>query len=93
MSDETKSKLTEWMADLVKSVGFPIMVSCAVLYFGFQQIEVLTAESRENNMFIRERLTDMVADNTAAVKLFAQQVEKIAVQNQQILTTIEARNK
>lgn len=87
MSDETKKKMAEWLAELIKSVGFPIVVCGALLWWGFAQIENIADEARGDRRFIREKLTQMVSDNTEVMR----EVAKIAAENQAIMRNMDSR--
>lgn len=87
MSDDTRNKLAEWMTDLVKSVGFPIMVSCGLLYFGSTYIEQLAIEAKSDRAFIRDTMVKLVQENNATMA----KVAHIAQENQEILRRMDAR--
>lgn len=65
MSIETIAKS---FGELVKSVGFPIVVAGFVIWHNYDMNEKLSRQLESTQSYVRDTLTSLVRDTTIAVK-------------------------
>jgi hypothetical protein len=67
MTDEAKQTANAWITDLIKSVGFPIVVALALLWAGREQITISNARYDKQQDLFAQTISTQLAQSTAAL--------------------------
>ena len=68
MTDATKESILTTVAEVVKNIGVPAVVSGALLWFGYIQFQAMSAEQSKTNEWVRAKFSTTIENNTAAMQ-------------------------
>ena len=89
MSPETKSKTVAWIEELIKTVGFPIVVCGVLLWFGHGIVVGDRQRIESDSVFIRETLTKKMTESTTALNSVTEAIEENTKTQQLVRRAIE----